>query len=94
MEVNVALDTIRLTDLLRGDHLHAKQLSSCDRVYVPVIVFAELLAGVYGGSRQPENESHLRRFLAKLNVALLAPSRESFEHYARLFQKIPQLLLA
>jgi tRNA(fMet)-specific endonuclease VapC len=41
-----------------------------------------------GGSARPENEAALRQFLAKPTVQVLVPSRETAEHYARLFVQL------
>ena len=79
--------------------------STCDEVWIPLIVLGELKAGFYGGTQQTRNEALLQRLLAKPTAGVLLPSRETAEHYARLFvqlkragtpvpdnQRIPQLL--
>lgn len=86
--MRVALDTSRLTDLFRGDQELAETLSSCDEVWVPLMVLAELMAGFYGGTKRRQNEAVLRQFLEKPTVAVLSPNRESAEHYARLFVQL------
>jgi tRNA(fMet)-specific endonuclease VapC len=88
VEVRVALDTNRLTDLLRGDAALAERLAACEEVRIPLIVLAEIMAGFYGGTRQRRNEALLRRFLAKPTVALLLPGRETAEQYARLYVQL------
>lgn len=88
MAVRVALDTNRLTDLLRGDAALADWLGICDEVWIPLIVLAEIKAGFYGGSRQHHNENLLQRFLSKTTVTVMLPSRETAEHYARLFVQL------
>ena len=88
MEVRVALDTNRLTDLFRGDSGLAEQLSLCDEVWLPLIVLAEIKAGFLGGNQGARNELLLNRFLAKPTVQILLPSRETAEHYARLFVQL------
>ncbi len=85
MEVRVALDTNCLTDLFQGDAALAKRLGTCDEVWIPLIVLAEIKAGFYGGTRQHRNESILRAFLSKPTVGVLLPDRETAEQYARLF---------
>jgi hypothetical protein len=42
VEVRVALDTDRLTDLLRGDRALAERLAECEEVWVPLIILAEM----------------------------------------------------
>jgi tRNA(fMet)-specific endonuclease VapC len=88
MEVRVALDTNRLTDLFQGDAELANRLGECDEVWVPLIVLAEIKAGFYGGTQQHRNEVLLRSFLAKPTVGILAPVRETADHYARLFVQL------
>lgn len=88
MEVRVALDTNRLTDLFQGDAQLADRLGECDEVWIPLIVVAEIKAGFYGGSQQHRNEILLSSFLAKPTVDILLPGRETAEHYARLFVQL------
>jgi len=86
--VRVALDTNRLTDLLQSDAALAERLGACDEVWIPLMVLAEIKAGFYGGTQQHRNEILLRRLLAKTTVGVLLPSRETAEHYARLFVQL------
>lgn len=86
--MRVALDTNRLIDLFRGDATLAELLETCEEVWIPLFVLAEIKAGLYGGAQQHRNETLLRRLLAKATVAVLLPSRETAEHYARLFVQL------
>ena len=86
--MRVALDTNRLTDLFQGDAELANRLGECDEVWIPLIVLAEIKAGFYGGSQQHQNERVLQRFLATPTVGILLPSRETAEHYARIFVQL------
>ena len=86
--MRVALDTNRLTDLLQSDAALAERLGACDEVWIPLMVLAEIKAGFYGGTQQHRNEILLRRLLAKTTVGVLLPSRETAEHYARLFVQL------
>ncbi len=88
MEVRVALDTNRLTDLFQGDMALADLLGTCEEVWVPLIVLGEMKAGFYGGSQQHRNEALLQAFLAKPTVGILFPGRETAESYARLFVQL------
>ncbi len=83
--MRVAVDTNRLSDLFVGDRLLADWLGTCDEVWIPLPVMAELKAGFLGGARTSDNEAVLSEFMAKLTVRLLLPSRETAEHYARLY---------
>ena len=86
--MRVALDTNRLTDLFQGDSKLAEVLGSCDEVWIPLIVLGEIKAGFYGGSQQRRNESLLQKILAKPTVGILMATRETAEHYARLFVQL------
>ncbi|HYL76580.1 MAG TPA: type II toxin-antitoxin system VapC family toxin [Bryobacteraceae bacterium] len=86
--MRVALDTNRLTDLFQGDAKLAELLGTCEEVWIPLIVLAEIKAGFLGGTQQHRNESLLRHFLAKPTVDVLMPGRETAEHYARLFVQL------
>ena len=88
MELRVALDTNRLSDLFQGDAGLADRLGTCDEVWIPLMVLGEIKAGFYGGSQQHRNEILLRELLAKPTVEVLLPSRETAEHYARLFVQL------
>jgi len=86
--MRVAVDTNRLTDLLRGDAQLAERLGVCDEVWIPLMVLGEMKAGFHGGTQRHRNEALLHRFLAKATVAVLLPSRETAEHYARIFVQL------
>ena len=88
MEMRVAVDTNRLTDLLRGDARLAERRGACEEVWVPLIVLGEIKAGFQGGTQRHRNEALLQRFLAKATVSVLIPSRETAEHYARIFVQL------
>lgn len=86
--MRVAIDTNRLTDLLRGDARLAERLGACDEVWVPLMVLGEMKAGFHGGNQRHRNEALLQRFLAKATVSVLLPGRETAEHYARIFVQL------
>jgi tRNA(fMet)-specific endonuclease VapC len=88
VEVRVALDTNRLTDLFKGDTSLAAWLETCEEVWIPLIVLAEIKAGFYAGSEQQRNQILLRRLLSKATVQILLPGRETAEQYARLFVQL------
>lgn len=88
MEVRVALDTNRLTDLFRGDQALAERLGHCDEVWIPLMVLAEIQAGFLGGTQRHRNQLLLRALLAKPTVEVLLPTRETAEHYARLIVQL------
>jgi predicted nucleic acid-binding protein len=88
VEVRVALDTNRLTDLFQGDRALAGFLGECDEVWIPLVVLGEIQAGFYGGTQLLRNQALLRTLLAKSNVGVLLPGRGTAEHYARLFVQL------
>jgi tRNA(fMet)-specific endonuclease VapC len=88
VEVRVALDTNRLTDLFQGDSELAELLATCEEVWIPLVVLAEIKAGFYGGSKRQRNEILLRKLLMKATVKVLFPGRETAEHYAHLFVQL------
>lgn len=87
-ELKVAIDTNRLTDLFRGDADLAARLGVCEEVWIPLIVLGEIEAGFLVGSKQVKNRVLLQEFLAKPTVEILLPSRETAQHYARLFVQL------
>ena len=86
--MRVALDTNRITDLFRGDLELAEQLGTAEEVWIPIFVLGEIKAGFQGGTQQRHNEGLLNRLLAKPTVGVLLPSRETAEHYARIFVQL------
>jgi len=88
MEMRVALDTNRLTDLFQGDRELGRQLERCDEVAIPLMVLGEMKAGFYGGTQTARNERLLNTLLAKPTVRVACPGRETAEQYARLFVQL------
>ena len=86
--MRIALDTNRLTDLFQGDAALAAFLGTCDEVWIPFVVLAEMKAGFYGSTRQTQNEALRAHLLARETVAILFASRETTEQYARLFVQL------
>jgi tRNA(fMet)-specific endonuclease VapC len=88
VDVRIALDTNRLTDLFQGDKGLAAQMGGCEEVWIPLMVLAEIKAGFYGGLRQGQNEALLASLLARTTVGVLLPGRETAEQYAKLFVQL------
>ena len=86
--MRVALDTNRIADLFRGDLDLAEQLGTAEEVWIPLFALGEIKAGFLGGTQQRRNESLLNRLLSKPTVGVLLPSRETAEHYARIFVQL------
>jgi tRNA(fMet)-specific endonuclease VapC len=88
VEVRVALDTNRLTDLFQGDAALAELLETAEEVWIPLIVLGEIKAGFYGGTQESSNGALLQKFLAERTVDVLIPDRGTAEYYARLFVQL------
>lgn len=88
MEIRVAIDTNRLSDLFRGDHALAKQLGQCEGVLVPLIVVAELKAGFVLSARSAHSDAVLLRFMAQPTVSVICPDLATAEQYAHLFGQL------
>ena len=86
--MRIALDTNRITDLFRGDVGLTEQLSTAEEIWIPLFALGELKAGFEGGTQRRRNEVLLNRLLGKTTVSVLLPSRETAEHYARLFVQL------
>jgi predicted nucleic acid-binding protein len=86
--MNLALDTNAYSDFLRGVPGRVSVVQGADRIYLSLIVLAELRAGFAAGSREPENLATLRKFLTSPRVAVLMPDETTAEHYARVFLQL------
>ena len=76
------VDTNAYTALLSGDQPVLDALADADRVYLSVIVLAELVAGFRGGSRFEANQRTLSGFIRKPTVAVLDVTRETAQVFA------------
>lgn len=86
--MRTAIDTNRYVDFAKGLPEAVKLLRAVDQIFVPLIVLGELRAGFLGGSRAPENEANLVRFLNSPRVDVLMADEETTHHYARLFHQL------
>ena len=88
MEVKLALDTNRYTDLCRGDVSVVEMVELADQVWLPFIVLGELRAGFAVGSQGPRNEAVLRRFLLKSGVSVLYADEQTTHHYSAIYRQL------
>lgn len=86
--MRIAIDTNRYVDFVRGLPDAVNRLRAVDRILMRLIVLGELRAGFLGGSRAPENEANLVRFLNSPRVDVLSADEETTHHYARLFLQL------
>jgi tRNA(fMet)-specific endonuclease VapC len=88
VEVRLALDTNRYTDLCRGNARVVEAVGTADEVWLPFIVVGELRAGFAVGSQGPRNEAVLRRFLLKPGVGVLYADEQTTHHYATVYRQL------
>jgi tRNA(fMet)-specific endonuclease VapC len=86
--MRIAIDTNRYVDFARGLADAVNRLRAAERILVPLIVLGELRAGFLAGSRAPENEAGLARFLNSPRVDVLLADEDTTHHYARLFHQL------
>lgn len=86
--MRVAFDTNRYSDLARGVPDAIDVLRTAEQVILPFIVLAELRAGFQHGSRGPENERQLLRFLGSPRVSVLYADDGTTHQYARLYVQL------
>jgi tRNA(fMet)-specific endonuclease VapC len=88
VEVRLALDTNRYTDLCRGNSSVVEAVELADEVWLPFIVMGELRAGFAVGTQGARNEAVLRRFLMKPGVGVLYADEQTTHHYAAVYQQL------
>jgi tRNA(fMet)-specific endonuclease VapC len=88
VEVRLALETNRYTDLCRGTAEVVALVEHAEIVLLPFVVLGELRAGFAVGSLGAENERVLRRFLMKPGVAALYADDQTTYHYAAVFRQL------
>lgn len=88
MEVRLALDTNRYTDLCRQERSVAEIVELADEVWLPFVVLGELRAGFAAGSREARNEAVLRGFLLQPGVGVLYADEQTTHHYAAVYRQL------
>src|SRR5215475_507040 len=88
MEMRLALDTNRYTDLCRAEVSVVEAVELADEVWLPFIVIGELRAGFAVGSQGSNNEAILRRFLLKPGVSVLYADEQTTHHYATVYRQL------
>lgn len=78
------LDTNAYSDFVR-DLRWQRQISECPKVFVPLMVIAELKAGFRSGNRLEQNETLFERFLHQPNITILFPDFQTSTYYASVF---------
>jgi tRNA(fMet)-specific endonuclease VapC len=86
--VEIAIDTNRYRDFVDGESGAVAMFRRTTKIYLPLVVAAELRAGFAVGRRGNENARVFEQFLHRPRVDLLLPSLETTRHYATLFQQL------
>jgi predicted nucleic acid-binding protein len=87
----IFLDTNAYVAYRSGDESVLRVLGSAERIHVSLFVFAELLAGFRGGTREGDNRRDLDAFLAKPGVRLTLPTRRTAEYFAIVKNRLREL---
>lgn len=83
--MNVALDTNAYSDFMRGVPTRVQIVRSARRIYLPLMVLAELRAGFAAGRQEGANAANLQRFLGSPRVSILLPDEQTTHHYAQIY---------
>ena len=86
--MRVVIDTNRYRDFCDGKDDAVAIVRKSSEIHIPLIVVAELRAGFACGSKGPENEQILSRFLNKERVKLLSADEGTTFIYANLFRQL------
>jgi len=86
--MRLALDTNRYVDFARNVPEAVEKVREAERIYMALVVLAELRAGFVCGSKTVENERTLARFFDSPRVVVLHPDEDTTHHYARLFRQL------
>jgi tRNA(fMet)-specific endonuclease VapC len=86
--MRITLDTNCYVDFAKGDKAAVEAFRRAQEIFVPLIVLAELRAGFLHGTRGPENERSLVKFLNSPRVSVLYPDEDTTHHYARIFLQL------
>ncbi len=84
MNEKIVIDTNAYSQLFRGDKFVLDLISRAERVYMPVTVLGELLAGFRMGSRENKNRQELDEFIGKPTVRVLETTLDIADIYAGL----------
>ncbi len=86
--MRIAVDTNRYVDFCRGEPAVVATLENAEAILMPFVVVAELRGGFAVGSKGPENERTLRRFLMKDGVSVVFADEQTTHQYASIFRQL------
>lgn len=82
------LDTSAYSAFNRGDRRLKRWFRSDHDILVPLVVVGELRAGFAAGTRRPENEALLQRFLDAPNVTVVSLTDATTRLFAEIYLKL------
>jgi tRNA(fMet)-specific endonuclease VapC len=88
MALKIAIDVNRYVDFVRGVDEAVACIRRAGRIFVPVIVVAELRVGFRNGRRAKANEAVLSLFLQSDRVTVLLPDEQTTHVYADVFTEL------
>jgi tRNA(fMet)-specific endonuclease VapC len=88
VEVRLALDSNRYSDLCRNVREAVETVEQAVQVFMPFVVLAELRAGFSVGQRGVENERTLTRFLNRTGVQVILAEETTTHHYAAVYRQL------
>jgi tRNA(fMet)-specific endonuclease VapC len=86
--LKIAIDVNRYVDFVRGQEEAVACVRRAGKIYVPVMVLAELRAGFRNGQRAQANEAVLSQFLQSDRVSVLLPDEQTTHVYADVFVQL------
>lgn len=86
--MNIAIDTNRYVDFMRGVEDAVARFRAASWIAVPHVVLAELRAGFACGAKARSNERNLSRFLSRDRVRVLWADESTTHLYARVFAEL------
>ncbi len=87
MNGNLLLDTNAYSDFVRNLKWRGI-ISASPKIFVPLMVIAELRSGFKGGNLFAPNEIQFERFLSQANVSILSPDLQTTTYYASIFDTL------
>lgn len=84
--MSIMLDTSAYSEFKRGDVDVIRIVRMAERIFIPTIVYGELLAGFEMGARAKENKESLREFLSSVRVEVVSMGSVTAERYEHIFR--------
>jgi tRNA(fMet)-specific endonuclease VapC len=88
MEMRIALDTNRYSDLARGAIDIREIVERATEVFLPFAVVGELRGGFLRGGSMQDNERQLQDFFREHTAQILYPDEATTRHYGTLYAQL------